>query len=132
MNYNYKYFFYFLLLLGIMYFLNNLFYRPIIETFEEESNFNSSNCNLDKTTVSSIEKNTNNINTLREDITKLNIKELKTQIDSVDNLINSNTDSLKEIVDQSRERSNEDINMDVRSDGNVYDENGKPLYEEKK
>lgn len=118
--------------MGIMYFLNNLFYRPIIETFEEESNFNSSNCNLDKTTVSSIEKNTNNINTLREDITKLNIKELKTQIDSVDNLINSNTDSLKEIVDQSRERSNEDINMDVRSDGNVYDENGKPLYEEKK
>lgn len=132
MNYNYKYFFYFLLLLGIMCFLNNLFYRPIIETFEEESNFNSSNCNLDKTAVSSIEKNTNNINMLREDITKLNIKELKTQIDSVDNLINSNTDSLKEIVDQSRERSNEDINMDVRSDGNVYDENGKPLYEEEK
>lgn len=96
----------------------------------EHMDNNDKNCDgLDERTIQTIDDNTKEINTLRERINAINIKELNDKINSVDVLIKNNTDDLKDIIDQNRTSSNDDIGMDVKEDGSVYDENGKLIYQ---
>jgi GTPase involved in cell partitioning and DNA repair len=97
-----------------------------------ESLQNNSECNrLDKNSLKTLQENTKNIELLREQINNININKINEDIKDVQTLIEENNDELKNITDQSRQSTNKSINMDVRNDGNVYDEDGNPLYEEK-
>lgn len=105
--------------------------EKVIETMENNEAGSGENCDtLDKKSIQTIDETTKEINTVRERLNAINIKELNAKIDSVDTLIKNNTDDLKDIIDQNRTSSNEDIGMDVKEDGSVYDENGKLIYQE--
>lgn len=118
---------------GLKYLFRRGYYRnPLVETMENKGETADSGCvALDKSALESVAKNTKRINTLRETISKMNLKELKTKIESVNNLIDANTDDLKEIADESRKSANQSINMNVKGGGDVYDEDGKLIYKEK-
>lgn len=123
------------LLLGLevlKYLFRRGYYRnPLVETMENKDETADSDCvALDKSALESVTKNTKHINTLRETISKMNLKELKTKIEGVNNLIDANTDDLKEIADESRKSANQSINMNVKGGGDVYDEDGKLIYKE--
>lgn len=123
-------------LLSVLEVLKYLFRRgyyrnPLVETMENKDETADSDCvALDKSALESVTKNTKHINTLRETISKMNLKELKTKIEGVNNLIDANTDDLKEIADESRKSANQSINMNVKGGGDVYDEDGKLIYKE--
>lgn len=105
--------------------------EKVIEPMENNEAGSGTTCDtLDKKSIQTIDETTKEINTVRERLNAINIKELNAKIDSVDTLIKNNTDDLKDIIDQNRTSSNEDIGMDVKEDGSVYDENGKLIYQE--
>lgn len=120
---NRNYFFIFLfacLLLSLWYLERGTLMEPL-----ENRKTDKNDC-----TLKAIDENTKDINTLREQIKGLDLKPVEKRIQQVNDLISANTDALKDVAKQSQQGANQSINMDVREDGNVYDENGKPIYEE--
>lgn len=105
--------------------------EKVIEPMENNEAVSKTNCDtLDAMSIQTINETTKNINTVRERLNAINIKELNTKLDSVDTLIKNNTADLKDIIDQHRTSSNDTIGMDVKEDGSVYDENGKLIHPE--
>jgi hypothetical protein len=118
----------FLLMLGGLYVYNLNTTNKVIEYMDN----NADDCSgIDQRALKTIHENTKDINTLREHLDKININDIQLKIDNVDSLIKNNTDSLKGIIDQHRSNASDNLNMDVKGDGSVYDEDGKLLYQEK-
>jgi hypothetical protein len=118
----------FLLMLGGLYVYN---LNNVVKVIEYMDN-NTDDCSgIDQRALKTIHKNTKDINKLREHLDKININDIQLKIDNVDSLIKNNTDSLKGIIDQHRSNASDNLNMDVKGDGSVYDEDGKLLYQEK-
>lgn len=119
----------FLLSLGCLYVYYNLnTENKVIEYMDN----NDDDCSgIDKRALKTIHENTKDINKLREHLDKINIDNIQLKINNVDTLIKNNTDSLKGIIDQHRSNASDNLNMDVRGDGSVYDEDGKVIYQEK-
>lgn len=119
----------FVFLFVILYYFNSLSsLTENLETMEKESG-QCSDTERDHTMLTQISKNSASIDSLREQIEK--IKTLENDMQSVKKDINDNTETLKAMADSQRQSTNDTLNMNVENDGNVYDENGDPLNEEK-
>jgi len=112
--------------------VNNYLHDYLIEPLDSMNNsINGEKCQtITKETMKEIEKNSKNINSLNTDINNYNIKGLLTRINNVNDMITQNSDSLKDMATSSIQSTNSIINMDVRNDGTVYDNDGNLLYKD--
>lgn len=121
----------FLFLFFILYYFNSLTTHTLKENLDtiEGQNGGCSSTEKDHTMLTQISKNSASIDVLREQMEK--IKTLENDIQSMKQNIDDNTEALKAMADSQRQSANDSLNMNVENDGNVYDEDGNALYEEK-